>query len=122
MGLSPSRRGAAYHRHLGLLVDLGEMQILARRGGCSTHLVQPSGSGMFATNGVVADQTPKAHAGKKHRHVGTVQPPPSLHTVEALSSTPSLPSVEALSSSPSLQHVLEDSPRVLNRSKVLPKP
>ena len=46
----------------------------------------------------------------------------SRPTVEAPSSTPSVPTVEAPSSTSSLQHVLEDFPNVLNRSKVLPKP
>ena len=45
--------GADFLRHFGLLVDLGEMRLLARKGGW--HLVAPSGSGLFATVGVVAD-------------------------------------------------------------------
>ena len=109
-------------RHFGLLVDIGEMQLLAHKGGWSQQLVEPSGSGMFATAGVVADQPPQALAVKKKRHVGAVPSSPSIPTVEAPSSTPSLPSVEAPRSSSSLQHMLEDFPSVLNKSKVLPKP
>ena len=53
---------ADFLRFFGLLVlvYLGEMRILARRGGWSQQLVEPSGSGMFATIGVVADQLPTA--------------------------------------------------------------
>ena len=75
--------GADFLRHFGLLMDLGQMRILACRGGLSQHLVQPSGSVMFATKGVVADQLPQVRDGKKHWHVGVVQPSPSLPTVEA---------------------------------------
>ena len=116
--------GADFLRHFGLLVDFGEMQILARRGSWSQQLVGPSGSGMFATIEVVADQPSdavKACTGKKHRHVGASSSP-SRPTVEALPSPPSLPTVEALPTSPSLQHVVDEFPRVLNKSKVLPKP
>ena len=49
---------ADFLRHFGLLVDLGEMQLLARKGGWSQHLVAPSGSSLFATIGVVADRSP----------------------------------------------------------------
>ena len=41
--------GANFVRHFGVLVDLGEMQLLARKGGWSQHLVAPSGSSLFAT-------------------------------------------------------------------------
>ena len=54
--------GADFLRHFGLLVDLGEMRLLARKGGWSQHLVAPSGSGLFATIGVVADRSPHAEA------------------------------------------------------------
>ena len=47
--------GADFLQHFGLLVDLGKMQLLARKGGWSQHLVAPSGSSLFATIGVVAD-------------------------------------------------------------------
>ena len=109
--------GADFLRHFGLLVDLGEMQLLARGGGWSQHLVEPSGSGTFATIGVIADKQPTT---------------PSLPTVEARGSsptlqdveptTPSLPTVEACGSSSPLQHLLEDFPSVLNKSKVLLAP
>ena len=75
--------GADFLRHFGLLMDLGQMRILACRGGLSQHLVQPSGSVMFATKGVVADQLPQVRDGKNHWHVGVVQRSPSLPTVEA---------------------------------------
>ena len=75
--------GADFLRHFGLIVDLGEMRLLACKGGWSQHLVEPSGSGLFATIGVVADQSPRAK-----------ETSASLPTVEALS-TPSLPTVEA---------------------------
>ena len=53
--------GADFLRHFGLLVDLGEMQLLARKGSWSQHLVdKPSGSGLFATIGVVTDRSPRA--------------------------------------------------------------
>ena len=91
----------------------------------------PSGSGMFSTIGVVADQPPQPRGVKKIKHVGAA-PTPRGHTVEALSSTslpmvealssPLLPTVEAHGSSPSLQHVLDEFPSVLNTSKVLPRP
>ena len=73
---------------------------MAGRGGWSHHLVGPSASGLFATLGVVADQSSS--------------PSPS--------SSPSLLTVEARSSGSSLQHVLEEFPSVLNTSKVLPRP
>ena len=98
--------GADFLRHFGLLVDLGEMRLLARGGGWSQHLVEPSGSGTFATIGVIADQQPRPVKKKKH-----VEP-----------TTPSLPTVEARGSSSPLQHVLDDFPSVLNKSKVLPTP
>ena len=87
--------GADFLRHFGLLEDLGEMRLMARAGGWSQHLVEPSGSGTFATIGVIADKQP---------------------------TTPSLPTVEARGSSSPLQHLLEDFPSVLNKSKVLPAP
>ena len=109
--------GADFLRHFGLLVDLGEMRLMARGGGWSQHLVEPSGSGTFATIGVIADKQPTT---------------PSLPTVEARGSsspvqhveptTPSLPTVEARGSSSPLQHLLEEFPSVLNKSKVLPAP
>ena len=101
--------GANFLQHFVLLVDLGEMRILACRGDWRQHLVQQSGSGMFATIGVVADQPPQVCAGKKHHHVGAVQPPSSLPRLEARSSA-SRPSVEVPSSSSSLQHMLENFP------------
>ena len=64
--------GADLLRHFRLLVDLGEMRILARKGGWSQQMVEPSGSGMFATIGVVADQpsySNKGRANKSRRHV-----------------------------------------------------
>ena len=85
------------------------MRLLARKGGWSQHLVAPSGSSLFATIGVVADRSTCAEAST------------SLPTVEALS-TPSHHTVEARGGSPSLQHVLDEFPKVLNTSKVLPKP
>ena len=94
-----------------------EMGILAHRGGWSQQLVGPSGSGMFATIGVLADHpsvAAKAHAGKKHQHMEASSSSPSHPTVEALPSPPSLPTVEALPSSPTLQHVLNEFPRRLN--------
>ena len=112
---------ANFLQHFGLLVDLGEMQILACRGGWSQQLVQSSGNGMFATIGVVADQPPQVSAGKKHQHEGVVHPSHSLPTGDAPTS-PSLPTVEAPSNSPSLQHMLGKFPNVLSKSKVLPKP
>ena len=88
--------------------------------------MEPSGSGIFATIGVVADQPPpasKVRAGEKHWHLGVAPHSPSLPTVEeAPTSAPSLPTVEAPSSGPSLQHMLDEFPSVLNKSKVLPKP
>ena len=118
--------GADFLRHFGLLVDQGEMRLLARKGGWSQHLVAPSGSSTFATIGVVADQSPKCACAKKKEEVGVapaarVATSTSLPTVEALSS-PSHPSSEACGGSSSLQHVLEKFPKVLNTSKVLPKP
>ena len=115
--------GANFLQHFGLLLDLGEMRLLAHKGGWSQHLVAPSGSGLFATKGVLANQSPRA---KKKEHVGAapaacVATSTSLPTVEALSS-PSHPSSEARGGSSSLQHVLEEFPKVLNTSKVLPKP
>ena len=98
--------GADFLRHFGLLVDLGEMRILACGGGWSQHLVEPSGSGTFATIGVIRDQQPRPVEKKKH-----VEP-----------TTPSLPTVEARGSSSPLQHVLDDFPSVLNTSKILPRP
>ena len=68
--------GADFLKHFQLLVDLGEMRLLARGGGWSHHLVGPSANGLFATLGVVADQSP----------------PPSPS-----SASPSLPTVEARS-------------------------
>ena len=102
------------------------MRLLARKGGWSQHLVAPSGSGMFATIGAVADQSKKCARAKKKNHVGLapaahVATSNSLPTVEALSS-PSHPSSEARGGSSSLQHVLEEFPKVLNTSKALPKP
>ena len=102
--------GADFLRYFGLLVDLGEMRLLARKGSWSQHLVAPSSSGLFATIGVVADRCP--HAKETSASLPTVEEP----------STPSLPTVEARGSSPSLQHVLEEFPKVLNTSKVLPNP
>ena len=51
--------GAHSLSNFGLLVDSGEMQLLARGGGWSKRLVEPSGSGLFATIGVVADKCPQ---------------------------------------------------------------
>ena len=113
--------GADFLRTFRLLVDLGEMQLLARGGGWSKRLVEPSGSGLFATVGVVADKCPQPPAVKKKRHIWAVPATPSLPTVEALSS-PSLSTVEPRGGVPSLQHGLEEFPSVLNTSKVLPKP
>ena len=62
--------GADFLRHFGLMVYLGEMRILAGRGVWSQQLVEPSGRGMFATIGVVADQPSsgsKGCAGKSCR-------------------------------------------------------
>ena len=95
--------GADFLKHFGLLVDIGEMRLLARGGGWKHHLVGPSANGLFATLGVVADQS-------------------SSSSSSSPSSSPSLPTVEARSSGSSLQHVLEEFPGVLNTSKVLPKP
>ena len=107
--------GADFLRHFGLLVDQGEMRLLARKGGWSQHLVAPSGSSTFATIGVVADQSPKCACAKKKEDVGVapaarVATSTSLLTVEALSS-PSHPSSEARGGSFSLQHGLEEFPR-----------
>ena len=112
--------------NFGLLVDLGELQLLAHKGGWSQQLVALSGSRMFATIGVVADQPPQLLSVKKKKHVevattACASTSTSLPRVEALSS-PSLHTVEARGSSPSLQHVLDEFPSVLNTSKVLPKP
>ena len=114
--------GADLLRHFVLLVDLGEMWLLARKGGLSQHLVVPSGSSMFATIGVVADRPPKRHSVKTKEHIGAgtataahVSTSTSFPTVEALS-PPSHPASEACGGSPSLQHVLEEFP------EVLPKP
>ena len=63
---------AHFLRHFGLLVDLGEMRILAKSFGWSQHLVQPSGSVMFATTCVVAYQPLQIQAEKKNRHLGVV--------------------------------------------------
>ena len=117
--------GADILQHFGLLVDLGEMRLMARKGSWSQHLVAPSGSGMFATIGVVADRPPQRHSVKK-KHVGAVTAShvltsTSLPTVEALS-LPSHHTVEARGGSPSLQHMLAEFRKVLNTSKVLPKP
>ena len=71
--------------------------------GWSQHQVAPAGSSLFATIGVVADRSLRAKE--------TSAP-----------STPSHHTVEARSGSPSLQHVLAEFPKVLNTSKVLPKP
>ena len=60
----------------------------------------------FATVGVIADQQPRPVKKKKH-----VEP-----------TTPSLPTAEARGSSSPLQHVLDDFPSALNKSKVLPTP
>ena len=65
-----------------------------------------SGSGTFATIGVIADQQPRPVKKKKH-----VEP-----------TTPSLPTVEARGSISPLQHVLDDFPSVVKLSKVLPTP
>ena len=105
--------GADFLRNFRLLVDLGEMQLLARGGGWSKRLVEPSGSGLFATVGVVADKCRQTRAGKKKRHVGTVPATPSLPTVEALSSPSPLATVPH-GGGTSLQHVLEEFPSVLN--------
>ena len=43
--------GADFLWHFGLLVDLGEMRLLACKIGWSQHLVGPSGSGLFSTIG-----------------------------------------------------------------------
>ena len=51
--------GADFLKHFGLLVDLGEMRLLARGGGWSHHLVEPSRSGLFATLGVLVAQKKK---------------------------------------------------------------
>ena len=61
--------GANFLWHFGLLVDLGEMGLLAHKGGWSQQLVAPSGSGMFATIGVIADQPPQPPSVKKKKHV-----------------------------------------------------
>ena len=118
--------GANFLWHFGLLVDLGEMGLLAHKGGWSQQLVAPSGSGMFATIGVIADQPPQPPSVKKKKHEeathtarASTLTSNSLPTVEALSS-PSLPTVEAPGSSPSLQHVLDEFPSMINTSKVLP--
>ena len=110
--------GADFLQHFGLLVDLGEMLLLARKGGWSQQLVAPSGNGIFATIGVVADQPPQLLRVKKKKHVEAVttahastSTSTSLPTVEGLSS-PSLQTVEARGSSPSLQHVLDAFPSV----------
>ena len=99
--------GADFLRNFGLLVDL---QMLARRGGWSQHLVEPSGGDMFATIGVVADQPPQARAAHLHQHIGAAHSS-SLPSVEAPPSAPSLPTVEAPSGSPFLQCVLGKFPR-----------
>ena len=119
---------ADFLRHLGLLVDLGEMQLLAHKGGWSQQLVVSSGSGMFATIGGVADPPPQLCSVKKKKHLGaatTSRASPStsisLPTEETLSS-PSLHTGEARGSSPTLQHMLDKFLSVLNTSKVLPKP
>ena len=122
MAFPPCRRaipiiGADFLQHFGQLVDLGEMRLLARKGGWSQHLVAPSSSGLFATIGVVADQSPCA---KKKEHLGVapaarVETSTSFPTMEALSS-PSHPSSEARGGSSSLQHVLEEFSKVLNNS------
>ena len=111
---------ANFLRHFGLLVDLGEMRLLARNGSWSQQLVAPSGSGMFAPIGVVADQPPQPRSVKHVEAAPAAGALTSLPTVEALSS-PSLHTVEARGSSPLLQHVLDEFPSVLNTSKVLPK-
>ena len=120
--------GADFLRHFGLLVNLGEMRLLACKGGWSQQLVAPSGSGMFSTIGVVADQPPQLRSMTKKKHVeadatarASASTSASNPTEEALSS-PSLHTVEAHGSSPSLQHMLDEFPSVLNTSKVLPKP
>ena len=97
--------GAEFLHHFGLLVDLGEMQLLARMGSLSQQLVAPSGNGMFATIGVVADQPPQH-----------VEAAPAARA----STSPSLHTVEARGSSSSLQHMLDEFPSVLNTSKVFP--
>ena len=51
--------GADFLKHFGLLVNLGEMRLLARGGGWSHHLVEPSRSGLFATLGVLVAQKKK---------------------------------------------------------------
>ena len=71
-------------------------------GGWKHHLVGPSANSLFATLGVVADQSSSSSSSS-----------PSLLTVEVRSTC---------SSGSSLQHVLEEFPGVLNTSKVLPKP
>ena len=46
--------GADFLKHFGLLVNIGEMGLLARGGSWKHHLVGPSANGLFATLGVVA--------------------------------------------------------------------
>ena len=69
--------GADFLKHFGLLVDLGEMRLLARGGGWSHHLVEPSRSGLFATLGVLVAQK------KKKRRRCEVLPLPSGQAVAA---------------------------------------
>ena len=69
--------GADFLKHFGLLVDLGEMRLLARGGGWSHHLVEPSRSGLFATLGVLVAQK------KKKRRQCEVLPLPSEQAVAA---------------------------------------
>ena len=78
--------GADFWKHFGLLVDIGEMRLLARGGGWKHHLVGPSANSLFPTLGVVADQSSSS------------------------SSSPSLLTVEARSSGSSLQHMLKEFP------------
>ena len=99
--------GADILQHFGLLVDLGEMRLMARKGSWSQHLVAPSGSGMFATIGVVADKSPQCARAKKKEHTGAA---------------PAARVATSHGGSFSLQHMLEEFPKVLNTSKVLPKP
>ena len=69
--------GADFLKHFGLLVDLGEMRLLARGGGWSHHLVEPSRSSLFATLGVLVAQK------KKKRRRCEVLPLPSGQAVAA---------------------------------------
>ena len=105
--------GADFLRNFGLLVDRGEIRILAQRDSWSQHLDHPAVACLPILGWLQISP---------HRHVGGAHPSASLPTVEAPSSAPSLPTVEPHSGSPFLQYVLGEFPRVLNKSKVLPEP